>query len=205
MKFLQTYLKSLSVFLLAWFSVLWVYAALSTVNSGDPLTATSWNEMVWKLTSLNTNNDDLVTKSYVDSQISANSSGLSFAGYTSSSYNWDMGGIKWMNSKCNSEYSGSRVCGYDEIIKLWNDYPWTDTVWVHDGLLWAFSTTTNYERVFVFKDGSTVSSSVYVPTCNSFNYSGNNTSYRWTTLSHTNSGISNPYCYSSYKLACCNW
>jgi hypothetical protein len=48
------------------------YAAISTVSSGDPLTADSWNTIVNKLNNTDTNSTDLVTKSYVDSAISAN-------------------------------------------------------------------------------------------------------------------------------------
>ena len=51
------------------------YAAISTVSSGDPLTADSWNQIVNKISNTDTNSDDLVTKSYVDSTISANSGG----------------------------------------------------------------------------------------------------------------------------------
>ena len=55
----------------------WVIAgtvfALNTVNTWDTLTASSWNEIVNKLTSFDTNSTDLVTKSYVDSAISAGS------------------------------------------------------------------------------------------------------------------------------------
>ncbi len=49
------------------------YAAISTVSSGDPLTADSWNQIVNKISNTDTNSDDLVTKSYVDATVSANS------------------------------------------------------------------------------------------------------------------------------------
>jgi hypothetical protein len=51
------------------------YAAISTVSSGDPLTADSWNQIVNKINNTDTNSTDLVTKSYVDSTVSANSGG----------------------------------------------------------------------------------------------------------------------------------
>ena len=56
----------LSVWLIAW-----TVFALNTVNTWDTLTASSWNEIVNKLTSFDTNSTDLVTKSYVDSSIVA--------------------------------------------------------------------------------------------------------------------------------------
>ena len=66
------------------------YAAISTVSSGDPLTADSWNSIVNKLNNTDTNSTDLVTKSYVDSIISANS--------------WNTSGsIDW--SDCTTSYA----------------------------------------------------------------------------------------------------
>ena len=203
MNFIKSYFKSTAVFLLAGFSVLWVYAALSTVSSWDPLTASGWNEIVWKLTSVNTNSDDLVTKSYVDSQISASSSSLSFAGYTSSAYNGNMWGIKWMNQKCNAQYTGSRVCGYDDVVQLWVDYPWTENVWIP----WAIVSSVQYyydsnNTTHYTKDGSNVTiGASRFPTCGIFNNS--NSAFVWTLL-NTTTIVSFPTCNNANKLACCN-
>ncbi len=207
MNFIKSYFKSTVVFLLAGFSVLWVYAALSTVSSWDPLTASGWNEIVWKLTSVNTNSDDLVTKSYVDSQISASSSSLSFAGYTSSAYNGNMWRIKWMNQKCNAQYTGSRVCGYDDIINLWSNYPWTENVWIHDGIQSTFADNTNSSDRYLYYIYKTwdISSRFYYThsaTCNEYTYNGNS-SYQWIYL--TTTWFLNQYSCSNWlKLACCN-
>lgn len=180
MKFLKSYLKSLSVFLLAWFSVLGVYAALSTVNSGDPLTATSWNEMVSKLTSLNTNNDDLVTKSYVDSQVSANSSWVEFAGYTTATYNGNMWGINWPTTKCQQEFTGSYICTLEDMIKSKAPYPTSSRAWMLD-----FNRYSN-------------------SMCRSFNSTDviNTTEYR---IPYINSAWYTWYaeCNNSYPIACC--
>ena len=60
----------LSTVLSVWI-IYWLVSAISSVNTWDTVTATAWNEIVTKLTSINTNNDDLVTKAYVDSAVSA--------------------------------------------------------------------------------------------------------------------------------------
>ena len=204
MNFFKSYLKSTAVFLLAGFSVLWVYAALSTVSSGDPLTASGWNEIVNKISNVNTNNDDLVTKSYVDSQISASSSGLSFAWYTTASYNGSMWGIKGMNEKCNAEYTGSRVCGYDDVVKLWVNYPWTENVWIP----WAIMSSVQYyyessNTTHYAKDGSDLTiSHGRSPYCGTFN--NNSSIFVWTLL-NTSTAVSFPTCEKTNKLACCNW
>lgn len=203
MNFIKSYIKSVSVFLLAGFSVLWVYAALSTVSSWDPLTASGWNEIVWKLTSVNTNSDDLVTKSYVDSQVSANGGWVSFAGYTTATYSGDMWGIKWMNQKCNAQYTGSRVCGYDDVVQLWADYPWAENVWIHDGLIWVFNSNTTYNRTFILKNWSTSSSSISA-TCNWYINNSNNSAYVWSYLDKTSGLQLSSNCSIWLKLACCN-
>jgi hypothetical protein len=75
MTFVKQTLKNTASLLLAVWIIGTAYAAISTVSSGDPFTADSWNAIVNKLNNTDTNSTDLVTKSYVDSSISANSGG----------------------------------------------------------------------------------------------------------------------------------
>ena len=75
MTFIKQTLKNTASLVLAVWIIGSAYAAISTVSSGDPLTADSWNQIVNKLNNTDTNSTDLVTKSYVDSTISANSGG----------------------------------------------------------------------------------------------------------------------------------
>jgi hypothetical protein len=75
MSFIKNTLKNTASLLLAVTIIGSAYAALSAVSPGDTLTSSSWNEMVTKLTNTDTNSTDLVTKGYVDSIVSANSSG----------------------------------------------------------------------------------------------------------------------------------
>ncbi len=180
MNFFKSYIKSVSIFLLAWFSVLWVYAALSTVNSGDPLTASGWNEIVWKLTSVNINSDDLVTKSYVDSQISANGGWVSFAGYTTATYNGNMWGFGGPTKKCQLEFPWSRICSTQDLVKSWADNPSAKS-WVMD--------YTRYEA--------------YNCTYWITNTNNSGWAFRWTVIS-TSWNTSIDYCNESYSIACCN-
>ena len=75
MSFIKQTLKNTASLILAAWIIGTAYAAITTVNSGDPLTASSWNEMVTKITNTDTNSTDLTTKAYVDSTVSANSWG----------------------------------------------------------------------------------------------------------------------------------
>ncbi len=75
MTFIKQTLKNTASLMLAVWIIGSAYAAISTVSSGDPLTADSWNQIVNKISNTDTNSDDLVTKSYVDSTVSANSGG----------------------------------------------------------------------------------------------------------------------------------
>ena len=71
MTFIKQTLKNTASLVLAAWIIGTAYAAITTVNSGDPLTASSWNEMVTKITNTDTNSTDLTTKAYVDSTVSA--------------------------------------------------------------------------------------------------------------------------------------
>ena len=82
------------------------YAAISTVSSGDPLTADSWNQIVNKINNTDTNSTDLVTKSYVDSTISANSGG----GYPVT---------KWISNLAPSTYSHIQAVTYCRNLNEW--------------------------------------------------------------------------------------
>ena len=107
------------------------YAAISSVNSGDTLTATSWNEIVTTLTSTDTNSTDLVTKAYVDSVVSA-AGWVSWAGYTTTSFAMTTSALKNKMDACSSDYPGSHWASSDEIVRLWSNYPWTSTAWPRD-------------------------------------------------------------------------
>jgi hypothetical protein len=89
MTFVKQTLKNTASLLLAVWIIGTAYATISTVSSGDSLTADSWNAIVNKLNNTNTNSTDLVTKSYVDSAVSA-------SGNSNGSIDW---------SDCTSSYS----------------------------------------------------------------------------------------------------
>ena len=85
MTFVKQTLKNTASLLLAVWIIGTAYAAISTVSSGDPLTADSWNTIVNKLNNTDTNSTDLVTKSYVDSAVSAAGGSLTCEPITSNS------------------------------------------------------------------------------------------------------------------------
>ena len=96
MSFIKQTLKNTASLVLAVWIIGTAYAAITTVNSGDPLTASSWNEMVTRLTSNDTNSTDLVTKAYVDSSVSASSWSPSW------SIDWNDCSYDWFSTTSNS-------------------------------------------------------------------------------------------------------
>jgi len=42
------------------------------------------------------------------------------------------GGVKIGNQMCNNLYPGSHWAGFNELIKLGPEYPWTYEVWIWD-------------------------------------------------------------------------
>jgi hypothetical protein len=71
MTFIKQTLKNTASLLLAVWIIGSAYAAISTVSSGDPLTADSWNQIVNKFDGIWENS----VKEYVDATVSANSGG----------------------------------------------------------------------------------------------------------------------------------
>lgn len=76
-----------------------------------------------------TEDHHVATKAWVE----ANAGGVKWAGYTTSAYNGNMGGMIGMNTKCHTDHPGSHACTYEELIRLGNSYPNTDAGWVVDG------------------------------------------------------------------------
>ncbi len=71
MTFIKQTLKNTASLMLAVWIIGSAYAAISTVSSGDPLTADSWNQIVNKFDGIWENS----VKQYVDATVSANSGG----------------------------------------------------------------------------------------------------------------------------------
>lgn len=82
--------------------------------------------------------------------------GGSFAGYTSTATNGNLGGLKGANQKCETAYPGSHWASLDEIMKLGAQYPWTYDVWVRDALASYGDSTVGGQDVAVVKDGLTM-------------------------------------------------
>ena len=113
------------------------YAAITTVNSGDPLTASSWNEIVTKITNTDTNSTDLVTKAYVDSTVSA-SSGWGYPLTNAISNHIEtsrtlMDAISYCNNLSEWWYTNWRMPTFDELYQYIDStessrYNWTSSI-----------------------------------------------------------------------------
>ena len=64
--------------------------------------------------------------------IADNTGKVVWAGYTSAG-GLTTTGTKGMNNSCNTAYSGSHACSYNDIIRLGNSYPYSANAWVIDG------------------------------------------------------------------------
>lgn len=71
----------------------------------------------------------VATKEYVDAQ----SGDIEWVGYTSTTYNGNLGGTQGAHEKCATEYTGSRAMNYNDWQKLGSEYPWTYNAWLLDG------------------------------------------------------------------------
>ena len=88
--------------------------------------------------------DDVATKAYVD----AHSGEVKWAGYTSSTYTGNLGGLKGANQKCDAEYPGSHWCSLEEIMKLGVDYPYTYDAWVRNAVIGTERIKTEYSTYY---------------------------------------------------------
>jgi hypothetical protein len=129
MTFVKQTLKNTASLLLAVWIIGTAYAAISTVSSGDPLTADSWNAIVNKLNNTDTNSTDLVTKSYVDSAVSA-------SGNSSGSIDWS--DCNYQSTCPESQYSGS------ETITCASWYALVD-----HSCMWASHQYSSYARCYL--------------------------------------------------------
>jgi hypothetical protein len=71
MKILKEYFKQMFIMIMAFLTIFTAYWALTSVNNWDILSASQWNEIVWKLNSVDSTWTGLVSKNYVDSAVGA--------------------------------------------------------------------------------------------------------------------------------------
>ena len=75
-----------------------------------------------------TASNDAATKGYVDAAL--RSTCLRWAGYTTATYNGNLGGLIGAEQKCNASWPGSHWLSMREILKLGSSYPWSKSVWL---------------------------------------------------------------------------
>lgn len=146
-----------------------------------------------------TASSDAATKAYVDA---ASSGGITFMGFTSSTYNGNLIGAAGVatggHALCNATYSGSHWASWEEIQQIGAAYPATYTVWVRDAIASAF---VNGGITYVGKDGSEHN--------NGGSWNGSSC-YSWTNTASSNRGtiystsgqIGMGACNDPYRLAC---
>ncbi|MBI4812206.1 hypothetical protein HY798_02010 [Candidatus Falkowbacteria bacterium] len=183
---------------------------IGTANPGAKLEVTgdiklSGVSPTYKITNLisPTASTDAATKGYVDA---AAGGGATWMGYTASAYNGNMGGTKGINNYCNSNYSGSHACTWDEIIRLGNSYPWSYEAWVVDGTRDVeFVNSGVGDGVAFGKDGRVIRDGAGTDARTSTNCFGwsNSESGRNGPIVLTSGYMSAGDCFSTYRAPCC--
>ena len=165
----------------------YVYATWDTARTGGSgqLSETNWNELV----------------TMIENNIGAG--GVTWMGYTASSYTGNMGGTKGMNAICNTSYPGSHACTWDEIIKLGTSYPWTGNAWMVDG---QYAISSDSYRFVYTKDGGSANATAYnyaVISPNCAGWTSSSTSNTFGSYITTGGKLQWTLCDVSYPCACC--
>jgi hypothetical protein len=131
---------------------------------------------------------------------------ITWKGYAGT-YNGNLGSVAGANSKCNTAYSGSHWCTYEEIQRLGASYPYTSPVWINGVYVGAgySDAASNYHHYAI--NGQPI-------TCGTPEYgSTENTCADWTASSGTCAygailstlgAIGWDVCADTYYLACCS-
>lgn len=138
------------------------------------------------------------TKAYVDEA----SEFPVFKGYTGTTTG-GLGGIDGINNTCNSSYSGSHACTFEEIIRLGASYTYTYNVWVVDGSYFSSFGQEVVEGYQITKDGAanTAGATPNAPMCDGWNNA--TASYYGPYLSTAGSmGVQS--CATATRIACCD-
>jgi len=103
------------------------WISVNNINvTGQVDTGLSMGNFVISNLATPTASSDAATKGYVDTY----GGKPQWAGYTGT-YTGNLGSLAGAASKCNTAYSGSHWCTYDEIQRLGTSYPYTSTVWIN--------------------------------------------------------------------------
>ena len=152
MTFIKQTLKNTASLMLAVWIIGSAYAAISTVSSGDPLTAGSWNQIVNKFDGIWENS----VKEYVDATVSANSWGYpvtkSISERSPSTKN-AVEAVSYCNNLIEGWYDDWRLPTLDEIYHY---------LWTSDGNYYRTttpSTNTDYNISIILVNGNTTTSS----------------------------------------------
>ena len=147
-----------------------------------------------KITGLSapTAGSDCATKDYVD----ASSGGTTFAGYTPTTYDGNLGGQLGGSQKCHAAFPGSHMCEWKEIVTI-PGFTATQIAWIRAE--WNFSNGSIYQ-VF-YQDGSAADNDGRGALCRGFRH--NSSGYKGPVLSTTYGGIGSSNCDAFLSIACC--
>jgi len=131
--------------ILTWVLIsVWIIITILWVSAFESLTTTPWStgnqslgsQILSKLPSggFNRSTDSLQAIRQKLDTLPTTWWWVRWAGYTTNSYNWNLWWLKWANIKCDTDYPWSHFASADEIMKLWNTYPWSASSWVSSGV-----------------------------------------------------------------------
>ena len=136
MTFIKQTLKNTASLVLAVWIIGSAYAAISTVSSGDPLTADNWNQVVNKFDGMWENS----VKEYVDATVSANSGG----GYPIVR-NLSTNNSTWMSHLDAINYCKNLTEDWFSDWRLWTQEELSLLVW-HENANWMSRTLSMGDR-----------------------------------------------------------
>ena len=154
MTFIKQTLKNTASLILAVWIIGSAYAAISTVSSGDPLTADSWNQIVNKFDGIWENS----VKEYVDATVSANSWGYPVTNAISQK-SWALNGSSNVFNYCSNLtqwwFDDWRVPSTDELIR------YVDTLENNSNYLFTYTPSDSWYNNAYRKDINTFVSISY--------------------------------------------
>jgi hypothetical protein len=124
----------------------------------------------------------------------SSSGGISFAGYTTLTYDGDIDYLKGANTICGSNFAGSRAMIYEDLLVLGANYSYTYEIWLFNAIL-----TVRDDGHAYLKSGGSGHVGNNGHSCNAWN--SDSSSYKGTRL-HTTGAIDTPACSNSYRFGC---
>jgi hypothetical protein len=124
----------------------------------------------------------------------SSSGGISFAGYTTLTYDGDIDYLKGANTICGSNFAGSRAMIYEDLLVLGANYSYTYDIWLFNAVL-----NVKDNGYGVLKSGGSIHITNNGHSCDGWN--SDSSSYMGTRL-HTTGWVYGVSCANFYRLGC---